>query len=296
MSSTPPEPAKNIPEIIPQPSLRPLLEKYGALIEESPAKNSREAARRALETGTKKIGVLSDIHLPFHRTDLIEAFIQRHPDLDAVVCNGDLVNWDSVSHHLSYEAERPEDDAEALLWLNERLTTAYPGKPIIQLTGNHDLRVPKRVAETMDPFLASVIVRSFNETMARPFPDVHALPRPWWYWRIGDVVFSHGEKRAGGTSWRKSSESFLRYFVDQAYAEGKPPPAAVIQGHHHQIGQHKLGKGWVIWAGTLSKDMEYAQGPDMYNPLGGQVGYVVVMLKDGKFQANLSRVYDFSDF
>lgn len=242
-----------------------------------------------LREGERTILVLSDIHLPFQDEAMLQEAFRRWPKVDAIVLNGDITNHDATSRFVAYETEPPIWDIEEALRLAEEIQERYPGVPVFELEGNHPFRVSRRLHEHLDPALVEAVSDRFHTAMARPFPQHYAIEH--WNFQIGNVTFAHGEKRVGFASARRAVEQFHDFFLKRAAAAGYPPPAAIVQGHVHQLGMHYRLGGVLIWAGTLSRTPGYANDPSMAYAEAQTNGCVVIRLTNGKFITNESRPY-----
>jgi predicted phosphodiesterase len=89
-------------------------------------------------------GVISDIHLPFHVTNVLELFAEecKRRNVAGIICNGDVLDFYKVSSHLkdpSAMAFRREVDVgqEFWVWLRANFRKAR----IIHKEGNHEERL-----------------------------------------------------------------------------------------------------------------------------------------------------------
>jgi len=88
--------------------------------------------------------VLSDIHIPFHEPDAVEAAVQagQAEKVDWVFLNGDIQDCAAVS----FWPQRKRDmngEIEMVIDFFDWLRNQFPNKPIIYKPGNHEYRLPR---------------------------------------------------------------------------------------------------------------------------------------------------------
>lgn len=98
--------------------------------------------------GPARVGVLSDIHVPYHDKSVLEAAVKeckRHK-CDVIVINGDLIDFCNISRfEKNPEAREPAEEirntAQLMLWLRQQ----FPNARLIFKEGNHDVRYSRFV-------------------------------------------------------------------------------------------------------------------------------------------------------
>lgn len=168
----------------------------------------------------KKIGVLADVHCPFHDSVALQTAVdclKYDYDVDAVLLNGDIVDeyWNSTflklnSQVLSYKEEH-EKNKQMFRWLRGQ----FPNAEIFYKRANHEDRLEKIIARVAPHLLQAQIV-SFVDAYDLDTMSYHMIDS-WTYIKIGKLNVIHGhEVRMGGinvnaarTLWLKMKDNAL---------------------------------------------------------------------------------------
>jgi predicted phosphodiesterase len=93
-----------------------------------------------------KVGVLSDIHIPYHDETALAAAVShlQAKKIDGLLLNGDFADFYSISRHEKNPKHRNfkrelEDVRQFLAWIRG----TFPNIPIVAKTGNHEERFEK---------------------------------------------------------------------------------------------------------------------------------------------------------
>lgn len=92
--------------------------------------------------GAKRVGVLSDIHVPYHSPGAVEAAVNqlKANNIDTLIINGDFADFYAISRH----DKSPERDFPAELRMVREmlayLRASFPKAKIIAKEGNHEFR------------------------------------------------------------------------------------------------------------------------------------------------------------
>lgn len=94
-------------------------------------------------TGVKKLGILSDIHIPYHSIEALTAALQylKKEKVDGILLNGDTLDCYQLSRF--QKDPRKRSIAHELKACNDFLDTlqkSFPGVKIMFKMGNHDVR------------------------------------------------------------------------------------------------------------------------------------------------------------
>ena len=113
--------------------------------------------------------VLSDIHIPFHEPDAVEAAVQAGlaEKVDGIFLNGDIQDCAAVS----YWPQRKRDmngEIELVIDFFDWLRNQFPKQKIVYKPGNHEYRLPRyymsRAPDLVDtPYMAMESVLGFGE-------------------------------------------------------------------------------------------------------------------------------------
>jgi predicted phosphodiesterase len=95
---------------------------------------------------TGRVGVLSDVHVPYHDETALRAAVEhlQAEEIDALLLNGDFADFYSISRHEKNPKHRNfkrelEDVRQFLRWIRQ----TFPDIPIVAKSGNHEERFEK---------------------------------------------------------------------------------------------------------------------------------------------------------
>ncbi len=275
------------------------LQRYEEMIG-APTKEPRErAGRRALKEETI---VISDLHCPEERGDLIAEIIQRHRGANLVIA-GDLDDLEMMSRFdhvdwtgLSFQESLAHRDA-----LLDKLTEAFSSVEI--MLGNHDLRLPRRAAKALGPDYAfisqqflmwayekrhglKVITNDVRRYSGRPIPYLH------YYHQVGDCVIGHVE--VAGRPVAKSSGKAHDFFTQWQRVLGLKEFNVLLQAHSHRQSffRHPDSGVHCFEIGALCDIPSYSlTSRQSYCP--PQLGYFQLIQYQGVTDVNASRLYSF---
>ena len=163
-----------------------------------------------------KVFIISDTHFPFHSKSAYKKMMKliKKERPNVVIQIGDLLDQYTFSKYSRSMSISPEQDikkgfqqAEAM-W--KQIKKIVPRAKCYQLLGNHDVRVAKRISDTL-PELAEV----FNFTDLYQFKGVKSLNSDRDFLEIDGVIYVHG--------WLSKTIDHAKYF-------NKP----VVHGHRHR--------------------------------------------------------------
>lgn len=236
-------------------------------------------------SGPAKVLILSDVHIPFHIPEAVEAAVEagRASRCDTVVLNGDALDCHNVSRYdhdgtkLTYQQEI-EDGRQFFAYLRER----FPKARIIFKEGNHEERLSKYILSR-----APALFGVENVTL----PSLVGLADQGIEWvgeqrvlHVGKLRIIHGHEYGGGVN---APVSAARWLMLRAR---KP----AICGHlHHtseQIERDMDGNQLAAWSvGCLcGLSPRYRRLNAKWNH-----GFAIVHLaKDGSFGVDNKRIMD----
>lgn len=94
-------------------------------------------------TGCKKLGVFSDVHIPYHDNTALEVMFTKFEEenVDSIFINGDLLDFYQLSFHEKDPREvHFKDEIEAGKEFLAYIRNRFPDIPIYYITGNHENR------------------------------------------------------------------------------------------------------------------------------------------------------------
>lgn len=168
----------------------------------------------------KKVFVFPDIHFPFHNKKALDkAFELLKKEKPDIVLNvGDLMDQYVFSKYTKdLNLITPEKEVKKAMELAQqfwkKVKTIVPKARCIQLLGNHDVRIIKRIREKL-PELASLF--NFTEKLYS-FQGVECMKTDRDFLEIDGIVYCHG--------WLTQLGAHSRYFRK-----------SVVHGHSHRPG------------------------------------------------------------
>lgn len=235
----------------------------------------------------EKVLVLSDLHIPFHREDLIAEIVRENKDnLDLIVLSGDILDCFNVS---SFPKSMHIPLYEELKIANKFLADldkATPNVKKVIFWGNHEYRFTRfleKEASEITPFFSTNILdilkngfeyRDFRNRKQKVdgLSDNFVIVDNWFY-QHNDTIFAHPKNFSSVNM--KTAVNTYRYFVNAGYQF-----SAVCIGHTHKIGNIMIGRNLVTEVGCLCEDMSYANNGNInYTPQG--LGYGIYYYDNG---------------
>lgn len=150
---------------------------------------------------TKTVVVLGDTHFPFHSHDAVDRAIELIGELkpDMVIQVGDLYDLFSYSKYpRTPNLILPKDECALgrecaeILWRD--IGKASPRSERVQLAGNHDDRLMKRIFEIAPNY--EHVTRDYFRSLLT-FPGVHTVHDSKEEFIYGGVCYMHGYKKFG---------------------------------------------------------------------------------------------------
>jgi predicted phosphodiesterase len=241
------------------------LENFG--IEESIGKEYTSAR---LPDHLKKIGILSDIHVPFHSVEAVVCAIKylKTSEIDCLYLNGDTFDQYSISRH-----ERDPDlrdypkEVEMCRNFLQTLRGIFPTIPIYFKAGNHENRHQRYINQQAEEF-AQLHEMQFEQFFRLDVLDIKYVP-DWQGMEMGDLLVCHGhELMAGGMN--PSQSTFNKTFCN------------TLIGHVHRTTNTIKKTGFKQYIHTYSTGCLTQLSPKYYPFAQHNHGFALVMITDGK--------------
>jgi len=228
---------------------------------------------------------ISDLHVPFHREDLIRDIIEEHSGADVLVLNGDLFDNYSLSS-FSKSRDIPFAVEYSTVFEIVKLAARNFGKVII-VDGNHDSGRFSRELGKLDEGVKFLIKPSPLQYIAngRDFSptgeDLGTINLPnvtyagekgiGWYHQIGQAIFVHrlrGYKAGPMANAIDIANWFLRKGTEFQ---------CLVSAHSHHVGMVPYYGRLIIDQGALCLPLEYEKngGCKLTPP---DLGYAIVEL------------------
>jgi predicted phosphodiesterase len=224
----------------------------------------------------KKVLVLSDIHIPFHDVNALQAALDygRSNNVDAVFLNGDILDFYQLSFHEKDPrkvsiADELEAGREFLKYLKHNFSC-----PIYFIKGNHEYRLERylrlKAPELLDiqDFELKVLLR-FGENGVIEIPYGSKV-------YLGKLLLEHGDKMRGSGGVQPARTLLLKF------------KRAVMCGHFHRHSEatQKVYDGDLIKAWSLGCLCELEPDYMPVNDWSHGAAIVEVDHKTGHFHVN----------
>lgn len=246
--------------------------------------------------GISKKLILSDLHIPFVREDILD-IVEKHKDeIDEIVINGDIIDCGEISSFPDVGKYHMDDEMAMTHDLLTKIDNITPNIPKTLNFGNHEMRWRRYLANTgtvLNSFHSTNILHEICggftlhdhlrniETHYKPLENFTVID-DWWF-KLNDVIICHPisfSKVKGRTATMS-----VDYFIQQGQDFN-----AVIVGHTHQRQQITYYDKVAIEQGCLCLPMSYStSGKLTYSPQGN--GYFLATFVNDKLDINQSRLY-----
>lgn len=246
------------------------------------------------QAGVEKVLVLSDLHAPYHREDILDIVDKHKDEINMIILNGDIIDAKPISKFVELGRGSLIDEMASTHELLHQIDELTPNIRKVMTIGNHENRMSKYMASKTSELndlhtdnILREIVEGFKKvdhekgqvTYYSPLPNYEVLDT--WYYNYNGMICCHPisfSKIPARTAYN-AVEYFVRNGVDFDVC---------LVAHTHHLGWCKnLGKV-TVETGCLCKPMDYAStGKLGYVPQ--DCGYHLAVFKDGKYDVNESR-------
>ena len=240
-----------------------------------------------------RILCISDMHIPFNRD--IKEFFKYKGKVDTLVLNGDIIdNYSMSSFTKMYRLSLVEELIRARELLIELIEEIKP-KKVTVVTGNHEIRLGKKIADKIGSDLLDLMPRDalaflfdtgFNyydrikkcKTVYTPIDEevdceVNYVGNFWT--KEGKTIFVHPQAFRGTTlgTVGKAYDYFTAIGEDFQ---------SIIMAHTHKLGMYVMNDKYLYEQGTCA-DLNHMDYQDLKLPKSSQVnGYMyIIQDKDG---------------
>lgn len=240
----------------------------------------KEYTSARLPDHIKKIGILSDIHVPFHSVEAVVCAIKhlREQNIDCLYLNGDTFDFYSISRH-EKEKDLRDFPKEIEMCRNflQKLRDIFPTIPIYFKAGNHENRYQRYLNEQAEEF-AQLHEMQFDKFFRLDVLDFTYVP-DWQGMEMGDLLVCHGhELMAGGMN--PSQSTFNKTFCN------------TLIGHVHRTTNTIKKDGFKRYIHTYSTGCLTQLSPKYYPFAQHNHGFAVVEINEGKSKVNNIMIKD----
>ena len=245
------------------------------------------------EDGYKKILIMTDLHIPYEREDVLEE-IEKNKDVDTIVFGGDLADCKSCSFFPDFNKPSLEEELIAvhdfIVKVNEIID---PKKTrIIAIRGNHEYRLKRDIMGMHEKHLSKMINPNMLGMIANGFvyydknKDIHYKPIEnfeyvdEFYIRLFDnLIVAHPLDFSGVEG--SVSLKMADYFLNEGIAERGD---ILVYGHTHKQSSIYVNRRqglFVIENGCLCQPHEYSKmGKLSFTPQN--YAYTLIKFKEGE--------------
>ena len=250
---------------------------------------------KLVENGVEKVLVLSDIHVPFNRDDVLDIVREYADEVSAIILGGDIADCLSVSSYNPLDALPLIDEMSEVHKLLKQIQDITPDVKRYLVKGNHEARWEKYMAKNFNQLnklhsdnILGEIVKGFEyhdrlHGRVTTYEPLDYISINDWYVNYNDMIVCHPisfSKVAG-----KTASMALDYFVER----GNEFSACLVAHTHKQASCFKYGK-YAVEIGCMCKPMGYASSGKL-TFTQQQCGYHLAVFVDGKYDINQSRNY-----
>jgi UDP-2,3-diacylglucosamine pyrophosphatase LpxH len=240
----------------------------------------KEYTSARLPDHLKKIGILSDIHVPFHSLEALTCAIKylREQEIDCLYLNGDTFDFYSISRHEKEKDLRdfPREIEMARNFL-QKLRDIFPTIPIYFKAGNHENRFQRYLFSQAEEF-AGLHELQFDKFFRMDHLKIEWV-EDWQGMEMGDLLVCHGhEIMAGGMN--PSQTTFNKTFCN------------TLIGHVHRTTSTTKKDGFKNFIHSYSTGCLTHLSPKYYPFAQHNHGFALVEIKDGKSKVSNLMIKD----
>ena len=237
-----------------------------------------------------RILCISDMHIPFNRD--IKEFFKYKGKVDTLVLNGDIIDNYSMSNFTKmYRLSLVEELIQARELLIELIEEIKP-KKVTVVTGNHEIRLGKKIADKIGSDLLDLMPRDalaflfdtgFNyydrikkcKTVYTPIDEevdceVNYVGNFWT--KEGKTIFVHPQAFRGTTlgTVGKAYDYFTAIGEDFQ---------SIIMAHTHKLGMYVMNDKYLYEQGTCA-NLNHMDYQDLKLPKSSQVNGYMYIIQD----------------
>lgn len=236
---------------------------------------------RPVEATTKVLS-LSDLHIPFHNSKVIEHMVSLHSDADVLVLNGDILEMFLVSKWPKNRTVLLKHEYEVALEFIKMFSSIFPR--VVLVSGNHEYRSESYFSAHIDPAVSFLVHTDVLERLAKgygfdeegefikkyDFKNVHydgGILK--WYTIVGKTIFVH--PRDFSSVPMRTAINWAQYFLTREDFE------CLVMSHTHKQGSYIWHNRLILEQGCCCVPLDYeSQGRNRATPqsFGGCVIYM----------------------
>jgi len=241
----------------------------------------KEYVSAKLPPHLKKIGILSDIHFPYHDLQALTCAIKhlKEQEIDCLYLNGDIQDFYSISRH---EKEKDMRDFKREVDMNrdflQRLRDIFRTIPIYYKLGNHENRFARSLQLQAEEF-AQLHDLQFDVFFRLDKLGI-TMVEDWQGMEMGDLLVLHGHELYGGGGVNPSQNLFNKTICN------------TLIGHVHRTSTTQKKTGFKEFINTYSTGCLTLLSPK-YMPFSAHNhGFAIVEIENGKSKVNNIQIRD----
>jgi len=229
----------------------------------------------------RKIGILSDIHFPYHDLQALTCAIKylREQEIDCLYLNGDIQDFYSISRH---EKDPDMRDFKREVDMNrdflQKLRDIFRNIPIYYKLGNHENRFARSLQVQAEEF-AQLHDLQFDIFFRLDKLNI-TLVDEWQGMQMGDLLVLHGHELYGGGGVNPSQNLFNKTLCN------------TLMGHVHRTSSTQKKTGFKEFINTYTTGCLTILSPK-YMPFSmHNHGFAIVTIDKGKSSVNNIQIRD----
>ena len=241
----------------------------------------KEYVSAKLPPHLKKIGILSDIHFPYHDLTALTCAIKhlKEQEIDCLYLNGDIQDFYSISRH---EKEKDMRDFKREVDMNrdflQRLRDIFRTIPIYYKLGNHENRFARSLQLQAEEF-AQLHDLQFDVFFRLDKLGITMI-EDWQGMEMGDLLVLHGHELYGGGGVNPSQNLFNKTICN------------TLIGHVHRTSTTQKKTGFKEFINTYSTGCLTLLSPK-YMPFSAHNhGFAIVKIENGKSKVKNIQIRD----
>jgi predicted phosphodiesterase len=241
----------------------------------------KEYVSAKLPNHLKKIGILSDIHFPYHDLTALTCAIKhlKEQEIDCLYLNGDIQDFYSISRH---EKEKDMRDFKREVDMNrdflQRLRDIFRTIPIYYKLGNHENRFARSLQLQAEEF-AQLHDLQFDVFFRLDKLGI-IMVEDWQGMEMGDLLVLHGHELYGGGGVNPSQNLFNKTICN------------TLIGHVHRTSTTQKKTGFKEFINTYSTGCLTLLSPK-YMPFSmHNHGFAIVEIENGKSKVKNIQIRD----
>lgn len=252
--------------------------------------------KKKQEKKTDKVLVLSDLHIPHQRDDILDIVKQYKNKISTIILAGDIIDCESISVFKSVNKYKLIDEMCITYDFLKELQSLTHGIKRYMFLGNHEDRFkqylskhPSALTDLHTTNILQEIVDGFYDNRHLEENNLHKYKKSLnyevinnWYMQYNDLVICH--PKSFSKVQGKTAVNACEYLVRNGFNFN----VIYVAHTHKQAIVPNLGK-WCAEIGCLCKDMEYQNsGKLTWTPI--MSGYAVAVFNNKKYDLDKSKV------